>query len=251
MDGVARDIESSYDVVFEPETLPCGRKIGNRLVKVCSITLGGIRMTKYLEQVAMYEHLATFPGGPPNAHHIQLYSEWAKHEWGMVVTGNVQVAPNHLTLGRDIVLPTVPALSEPSEQDLLPFCRLADAIHGLRDQTNGVQVRNKTLAIMQLNHPGRQSSNFIGGRWPLQPPLAPSALRIGVGSTRTTGFMGELVNKLMFQTPKEMSKTEVQGALNSFVQGAVFASRAGFDGVQVHVAHGCKFIIYSVIEITT
>jgi hypothetical protein len=50
----------------------------------------------------MYEHLADFLGGPPNTYHHALYSSWYQHGWGMVLTGNVQVASSHFTLGRDL-----------------------------------------------------------------------------------------------------------------------------------------------------
>jgi hypothetical protein len=60
-----------------------------------------------LTQVALYEHLASFGGGPLNALHFALYSTWASHHsWGMIITGNVQVSPSHLSLGRDILIPT-------------------------------------------------------------------------------------------------------------------------------------------------
>ena len=52
----------------------------------------------------MYEHLASF-FGPPNLYHFDLYSEWAKHQWGMILTGNVEVSADHLTLGRDMITP--------------------------------------------------------------------------------------------------------------------------------------------------
>ncbi|KAJ3506686.1 hypothetical protein NLJ89_g6734 [Agrocybe chaxingu] len=209
--------------VFQPAALPCGRVIQNRLVKV-----------------ALYEHLATFNGGPPNAYHHRLYSEWAAHGWGMIITGNVQIALDHLTVGRDMVIPHSAFSGRVTQEELRPFKVLANVIHGIvvgedEEWDSGAQ-RNSTLAIMQLNHPGRQSSNFIGGRMPLQAPLAPSALRVNSGSNE--GLVSSIVNAGFFQTPKEMSETDVLETIERFTQAAVLAQEAGFDGIQLHVAHG-------------
>ncbi|KAG2342313.1 FMN-linked oxidoreductase [Suillus weaverae] len=197
--------------VFNPVDLPCGRTIENRLVKT-----------------AMYEHMANFSGGPPNEFHYGLYSEWAKHGWGMILTGNVQVSPQHLTLGRDIVVP--PTLNA---EDLKPFERLAEVIHGVVDGT-------RSLAIMQLSHAGRQSANFIGGRPPFVPPLAPSSVRVGAGHTESCrrGAISDLIFHALFQVPTEMTTLDILYVQSSFVRGALLAYKSGFDGVQLHAAHG-------------
>jgi len=187
-------------------------------------------------KVALYEHLAAFSGGRPNPHHFRLYSEWAKHDWGMVLTGNVQVTPDHLTLGRDIVLP--PDLNNPKEEDLLPFRQLAHAMHGgnLRPESK----EHKILAIMQLSHAGRQSSNFIGGRPVFRRPSAPSPIQVGLGSWRKANLIEGILNNALFQTPKEMTEEDILNVVVRFVYGAVFAQKAGFDGIQLHAAHGCR-----------
>ncbi|KAH9482397.1 NADH-dependent flavin oxidoreductase iccG [Psilocybe cubensis] len=201
--------------IFQPISLPCGRVVQNRLVKV-----------------AMYEHLATLLGGAPNAHHIHLYSEWAKHDWGIVITGNVQISAEHLTLGRDLVLP-----KSSSDVDIQSFRELADSIHGLRNVVGRtVPVPNRTLAIMQLNHAGRQSSNFIGGRRLFQAPLAPSA--IPLGTSGNPSFATRMLHSLLFQTPNEMTESDIEEVVEGFTRGAVVAQKAGFDGVQLHAAHG-------------
>lgn len=187
-------------------------------------------------KVALYEHLAAFSGGRPNPYHFRLYSEWAKHDWGMVLTGNVQVTPDHLTLGRDIVLP--PDLNNPKAEDLLPFRQLAHVMHGGGPRLESRE--NKTLAIMQLSHAGRQSSNFIGGRRVFRRPLAPSPIQVGLCSWRKANLVEGLLNNALFQTPKEMTEEDILNVVVRFVYGAVFAQKAGFDGIQLHAAHGCR-----------
>ncbi|TFK32011.1 hypothetical protein BDQ12DRAFT_692598 [Crucibulum laeve] len=192
--------------LFSPVTLPCGRRVRNRLVKV-----------------AMYEHLATLFGGPPNEYQFALYSEWSKHDWGMIFTGNVQVSKTHLTLGRDMVIP-----DSFTEKTLEPFKTLASRIHGSWG-------KDSSLAIMQLNHSGRQSSNFIGGRPLFQPPLAPSAIRV---KEKNGGLISDAVHHIMFQTPQPMSLVDIDDLVLSFVKGTKLAFESGFDGVQLHAAHG-------------
>ena len=186
----------------------------------------------------MYEHLASLFGGPPNSYHYDLYSEWAKHQWGMIVTGNVEVSADHLSLGRDITIP-----EHITDENLVPFKKLSAAIHGLYTSQGTISGNsNKTLAIMQLNHPGRQSSNFIGGRGFFKAPLAPSAVRVG---GYQLGFMTSAVHALMFQTPRPMTHVDIIEVIQAFVKGAKVAHLSGFDGIQLHVAHGCKFYIVS------
>ncbi|KAF9448047.1 FMN-linked oxidoreductase [Macrolepiota fuliginosa MF-IS2] len=192
--------------VFAPIEFPCGARASNRLVKA-----------------PMYEHLSAFLGGPPNDHHLALYSLWSQYDWGMVITGNVQVSKSHLTLGRDLVVP-----DQLSNASVEPFKALADVIKG---------PDGRTRAIMQLSHAGRQSTNFIGGRYPFERPLAPSAISVGANTTVDDPLAG-LAQSILFQTPKEMSIGDITEVVEGFVKGARLACESGFDGVELHVAHG-------------
>lgn len=179
-------------------------------------------------QVAMYEHLANLFGGPPNSDHFALYSLWAEHNWGMIITGNVQVSPNHLSLGRDMVVPEYI-----TEETLGPFQKLARVIKGVGTS------HDRSLAIMQLSHAGRQSPNFLGGRAPFERPLAPSAIALG-SANRGRNLVSDIFHWFLFQTPQAMSGQDIDDVVDSFVRGAKLALLSGFDGVQLHAAHGCK-----------
>lgn len=186
----------------------------------------------------MYEHLADLFGGLPNAYHFSLYSKWSRYSWGMIITGNVQVSDRHLSLGRDMVVPKVL-----SEEALLRFRQLATVIRG-GENPIGTSVASadasiRPTAIMQLNHSGRQSSNIIGGRSLFHPPLAPSAIPVG---SRPNSIGSRLFHRLLFQTPRAMSHTDIDEVVFEFIRGAKLALESGFDGVELHVAHGCKFL---------
>lgn len=72
--------------------------------------------------------------------------------------------------------------------------------------------------FLQIAHAGRQTKEKICGCT----PLAPSAVY-------------EPVFKVM---PRAMTKEEVKTTIDEFVQAGRRAKQAGFDGVQLHVAHG-------------
>lgn len=244
------NMESLKDL-FTSVELPCGRTLSNRLVKVSPHSSQSAVFLKGSSQVALYEHMASFNGGPPNPNHLSLYAHWSCGNWGMIITGNCQVAPDHLTLGRDLVVPT--ALTEDAVQ---PYTKLASAIHHGEDapidgfafkETAG---KGQPLAIIQLSHTGRQSPNFLGGRTLFVSPLAPSPvpLKLSGGTGQEPATIGQmlsralstLLHQLIFLTPREMTEADINGVVDAFVKGAHLAVKSGFDGVEVHAAHGCK-----------
>ncbi len=153
----------------------------------------------------------------------------------MIITGNVQVAADHLTLGADMI---VPAVLTP--QSCEPFRKLASCVKDDNLAENAADGQ-RTLMIMQLSHTGRQAATFLGGRLPFNPPLAPSATRVGAQAKE--GFIARLLYRLLFQTAKEMSADDIEGVVDGFVRGALLAVQSGFDGVQLHASHGCEFFL--------
>lgn len=120
-----------------------------------------------------------------------------------------------------------------SQGTIRPFAKLATAIH-----RNNLDPLHAPLAIMQLSHSGRQSPNILGGRAPFMPPSAPSPVPLRLSPAG--GVVGTLIHSLLFQTPREMNSQDVDNVISGFVRGATLASLSGFDGVELHAAHGCK-----------
>jgi 2,4-dienoyl-CoA reductase-like NADH-dependent reductase (Old Yellow Enzyme family) len=75
---------------------------------------------------------------------------------------------------------------------------------------------------MQINHPGRQMPATLGQRtW------APSEVSVDLGKMSK-----------FFKPPREMSEAMIHEVIDRFVETAALAEEAGFDGVEVHAAHG-------------
>jgi 2,4-dienoyl-CoA reductase-like NADH-dependent reductase (Old Yellow Enzyme family) len=153
-------------------------------------------------KAAMEENLANVNQQPNNAL-FTLYTQWANGGVGLIITGNVMVDRQAMTGPGGV------ALDETS--DLSAFKQWA---------TSG--KKNNTRIWMQINHPGRQVYKALGGK-----NIAPSAIPLKLGK-----------HSNLFATPKAMDDADIEDVINRFVTTAALAKSAGFDGVQIHAAHG-------------
>ncbi len=85
--------------------------------------------------------------------------------------------------------------------------KLANVIH-----------KNGSKAIMQINHAGSAASKEVTG----SEPVGPSAVE----------------NPRRGNVPKELTKEDINEIVNSFKEAARRTKEAGFDGVEIHSAHG-------------
>ncbi len=91
-------------------------------------------------------------------------------------------------------------------------------VHGLHELAAAVQ-RHDVAILTQLQHVGRQQVRAnIEGRQ----PIAPSAVQSRVG--------GDM--------PRAMSEEEIQKAIRDYAEAARRTKEAGFNGVEIHGAHG-------------
>ena len=176
---------SSDSILYSPYTLPCGVTVRNRLVKA-----------------AMEENMSS-KGNIPGESLYSLYRYWAHGHLGMVITGNVMVDKNAMTGPGGIALE--------KDTELTPFKKWAKII-----KSNGA------LAVMQINHPGRQVFKAMRGK-----AIAPSAVPLDMGK-----------HSKLFAQPREMTCQDIHDVCKRFVQTAKQAEKAGFDGVEIHAAHG-------------
>lgn len=155
-----------------------------------------------LAKAAMEENMADRDHAPSEAL-IRLYRTWADGEVGLMITGNVMVDRRAMTGPGGVVL-------ESGE--------FADRFKAWSQaaKAKGAHV------WMQINHPGRQMPAALK-----QDTIAPSEVSMQLG-----GFSKQ------FHPPRAMTQKDIDDVKSRFIKTAVLAERLGFNGVQVHAAHG-------------
>lgn len=158
----------------------------------------GATVKNRLVKAAMSEQLASVTGAPTKALE-RLYARWARGGAGMLITGNVMIDQRSIGEPRNVVIE--------DERDLVALRRWAAAAKA-----------NDTTGIVQINHPGRQSFVGMSSR-----VVAPSAVAINYpGAAKPRALTGE----------------EILDLIARFAETARIVVAAGFDGVQLHGAHG-------------
>lgn len=117
--------------------------------------------------------------------------------------------------------------------------RLSTACLGLYSEENErhlaallqrVRRFGRTPIVVQLNHGGRKASRAL-------PWEEPRTLSAAHGGWRVLG-----PSKTPFDTgwpePDEMTRDDIARVVDAFASSAARAVRAGFDGIEIHAAHG-------------
>jgi 2,4-dienoyl-CoA reductase-like NADH-dependent reductase (Old Yellow Enzyme family) len=160
----------------------------------------GLRLANRLAKAAMSESMADALD-QPTADLARLYRRWSEGGAGLLVTGNVMVDGTFLERLGNVVL---------EDDRAMPALRAwADAGH-----------RGGSAMLMQIGHPGRQTSVLVHSK-----PVGPSAVP-GVKVMHS------------FAPPRALAADEIRPLVARFVHTAELAREAGFDGVQIHGAHG-------------
>jgi 2,4-dienoyl-CoA reductase-like NADH-dependent reductase (Old Yellow Enzyme family) len=169
----------------------------------------GARLRNRIAKAAMEENMAG-RSQLPDERLIALYRRWGAGGAGLLITGNVMVHAQALTGPGGVVAD--------EQAPLDPFRRWAEA-----GKSGGATI------WMQINHPGRQvRAEMPGVAW------APSAVAVQLGK-----------HSKRFAKPVAMNAEQIRSTIDRFATTAALAERAGFDGVEVHAAHGyllCQFL---------
>jgi 2,4-dienoyl-CoA reductase-like NADH-dependent reductase (Old Yellow Enzyme family) len=130
---------------------------------------------------------------------VKVFHDLAEGEVGLIMTG-------HAFVRRDGK--ASPSQTAVFDDRFIPsLARIPAAVHAF-----------PTRIFLQIAHAGRQTKVKLSGTI----PIAPSA-----------------VHEPTFDlTPREIPPAEVRAIIDDFVQAARRAKEAGFDGVQLHCAHG-------------
>ncbi|KAH8904990.1 NADH oxidase [Coniochaeta sp. PMI_546] len=167
-----------------------------------------------LMKAAMTEHMCSWSDtdrearGLPMPDYTNLYRSWGEGGFGVVLTGNILIDFENLEGRGNAIVPRDAPLHGPRFEG---FQQLAVA-----GKAGG------SLFLGQLNHPGRQAFEIM------QPnPVSASDVQL-------VKDMGGL----SFGKPHPASLDEIRDIKAAFVHAAVYLEAAGFDGIQLHGAHG-------------
>lgn len=160
--------------------------------------IGNLSVKNHFIRSATYEGKADNDGAP-NEQIVDIYRELAEGGIGTIITSYTYIA--------DYEKPAVNQLGIYSDKLIAKYIPVVEAAH-----SNGSRI------IMQLVH----GSSFKQADPANAVILGPSAVR-----HQESGL-----------TPREMSISDIADMAELFAKAAVRAKAAGFDGVQIHAAHG-------------
>ena len=147
------------------------------------------------------------PGGVPTAAMTEYYARRARHGVGLVLTESTPIA--QVADG----FPASPGIFSPAQEA------------GWRHVTDAVHAAGAPI-FCQLLHCGRIThEDYTGG---LQPVSATD--RAAAGINRRNGKP--------YATPRRLDAGELPEIIEQYRHAAAAAIRAGFDGVELHLAHG-------------
>nr|WP_241248122.1 NADH:flavin oxidoreductase/NADH oxidase family protein [Nocardioides sp. KC13] len=137
----------------------------------------------------------------PGSRIKNLYRRWADSGVGLSITGNVMIDRTAIGEPGNVVVE-----DDRHADDLAEWAQIAKA--------GGSKV------WVQINHPGRQTPRTLTAL-----PVAPSAVAVpGTGG--------------LFAEPRALTGGEIEDLIRRFATTAKIVTGAGFDGVQIHGAHG-------------
>lgn len=164
-----------------------------------SIKINECEISNRLAVTAMVANYCNEDGTATDKY-IAYHEAKAKGGWGLIITEDYAVNKN--AMGYKYIAGLW------NDGQIESHRRLTDTIH---------KYDSKIFA--QIYHAGRQSSSLVNGG---MRPVAPSAI--------PCPWLREL--------PRELTIPEIEQIVNDFGDCALRAKKAGFDGVEVHAAHG-------------
>jgi 2,4-dienoyl-CoA reductase-like NADH-dependent reductase (Old Yellow Enzyme family) len=162
------------------------------------VRIGPVTVPNRFVRSATHDFMADEAGNVTDAH-IELYSRLAEGEVGLIITGHAHVQPSGKASPRQMAVF--------DDRFVEGLARIPEVVH-----------RFPSLVFLQIAHAGRQTKEKLCGCV----PVSPSAVY-------------DPVSKVM---PRELAAEEIGALIADFISAGARAKRAGFDGVQLHAAHG-------------
>ncbi len=146
--------------------------------------------------------------GIPSKNLINVYKRWGEGQIGTILTGNLMIDYDQLEAKGNAIIP--PEAKFEGER--------FEAFEALAAESK----KHGSLIIGQVSHPGRQVTTDINSD-----PVSASDVQL------KGNIMG-----MTFSKPHAASTEEIQKIINGFAHAAEFLHKAGYDGIELHGAHG-------------
>ena len=160
--------------------------------------IGNCKLANRIVRSATYEG-ACSADGIPGDDYYKMYSELSAGGPGLIITGFVHIAPDGKAMQKS-------QAGFDTYTKAMLYKKITDEVH-----CNGSKI------FIQLAHTGRQTINE-------------RVQKVRGVSTKASPYFKS--------KPEPLSTFEVKEIIQQFAQSAKWAKDAGFDGVQVHAAHG-------------
>ncbi|KAI1453251.1 hypothetical protein F4805DRAFT_470255 [Annulohypoxylon moriforme] len=199
---------------MSPKRVQCEDADPEPLGRPLVFEFSGKTATNRFLKASMTERLSTWDPkdlpkrGIPTKELINLYKRWGEGGFGVILTGNVMLEYDQLEAAGNPIIPGDAPFSGERFQGFADLASQAKA-HG-------------SLIVCQLSHPGRQVQVEFQ-----EHPISASDVHLD-----------EVVLGMRFAKPRAMDKRDIQNVVNGFAHAAEYCYRAGFDGIELHGAHG-------------
>ncbi|TVY33790.1 NADH-dependent flavin oxidoreductase [Lachnellula subtilissima] len=174
---------------------------------------GKIASNRFLKG-AMTERLSSWDPqdfkkrGIPSKNLVNVYKRWGEGQYGQILTGNIMIEYDQLEAMGNPIIPRDAEYSGPRFEAFKDLATAAKA-HG-------------SLIVGQVSHPGRQVENRIQKN-----PVSASDVQL------EGNIMG-----MEFAKPHAATTDEIVQIIEGFAHAAEFLDKAGYDGIELHGAHG-------------
>lgn len=162
------------------------------------------------ERISSWDPTDLAARGVPSENLVNVYRRWGEGGIGLILSGNIMLDYDQLEAAGN---PIIPPTAQPTEDDerFRRFAAMARAgkAHG-------------SLMVGQVSHPGRQVEDRIQ-----KDPVSASDVQLEGN-----------VFGMTFAKPHAASEEEIRKIVNDFAHAAAYLERAGWDGIQLHAAHG-------------
>ena len=197
-----------------PDRIPSETDDASKLGEPLHFQFSGKTAPNRFLKGAMTERLSSWDAkdlpkrGIPSENLINVYRRWGEGGIGHILTGNIMIEYDQLEApGNPIIAHDAPFSGERFDA----FAKMAE-----------VSKAHGSLFVGQVSHPGRQTEMR------LQPkPVSASDIQLE----------GEVLG-MRFAKPHAATAEEIQKIIYGFVHAAEYLHKAGYDGIQLHGAHG-------------